>query len=118
MLRHAPTRDLVLPAGNFRQRALRPARRMPVGAAGRADVSVVVEWIMRQPDVDPRRIGVVGVSLGAIITHLTMGRDSRLSAGVAVLGAGDLPDLYRRSILYRLLHPSATRALTPEELIR
>jgi dienelactone hydrolase len=66
-----------------------------------ADVSATVTWLQSQPDVDLRRVGVVGISLGAFIAHLAMGLDERLSAGVAFLGGGDLPALRRRSLLFR-----------------
>ena len=75
-------------------------------AQSASDVSTVTTWLAAQPGVDPRRLGVVGVSLGAIVAHLAMGRDARLRVGVAVLGGGDLPDLYRHSLvsLYYVLH--------------
>lgn len=77
-----------------------------------SDVSTVVTWLQRQPSVDPNRIGMVGVSLGAIVGHLAMGLDSRLTAGVAVLGGGDMEDLYRRSLLVKVEHPHLPRNLS------
>ena len=56
-----------------------------------ADVGQVVTWLREQPLVDPERIGITGISLGALITHLAMGKDPRLVAGVAMLGGGNLP---------------------------
>ncbi len=70
-----------------------------------SDVGVVVTWLREQPGVDPERIGVVGVSLGAIVGHLAMGLDERLSAGVCILGGGRLASIYRRSLLPRVLYP-------------
>jgi dienelactone hydrolase len=69
-----------------------------------ADVGAVVSWLSRQPSVDARRIGIVGISLGATIAHLAMGKDDRLSAGVALLGGGNLADLRRTSLVFRLRH--------------
>jgi len=83
-----------------------------------SDVLTVLNWLEKQPEVDSKRIGVIGVSLGAIVLHAAMGQDSRLSAGVAILGGGDLPYLYKRSLLFRIMHPSATRELTPRERAR
>ncbi len=71
-----------------------------------SDVSTVAEWLRKAPGVDSTRIGVVGLSLGAIVTHLAMGRDVSLSAGVAILGGGDLDRLRSESVLARLLHPN------------
>src|ERR1051325_11896669 len=51
-----------------------------------ADLRVVTDWLARQPNVDSHKLGIIGVSLGAILTHLEMGRDPRLVAGVAILG--------------------------------
>lgn len=64
---------------------------------GVSDVKTVTNWLVKRPEVDSRRIGIVGISLGAIILHLAMGQDSRLSAGVALEGGGDLASLYRNS---------------------
>jgi len=84
-----------------------------VQALGQAasDVRTVTSWLATQPDVDPDRLGVVGISLGAIVAHLAMGEDARLTAGVAVLGGGDLPDLSRTSALVRLLRRLYSRPL-------
>jgi len=82
-----------------------------------ADVRVVVDWLEANPAVDSRRLGVVGVSLGAVLAHTAMGRDERLSAGVAILGGASLEDIARRSLLYRLVHPRP-RSLTDQQLQR
>lgn len=67
-----------------------------------SDVSTVVTWLAQQPSVDPGRIGAVGVSLGAIVVHLAMGKDARISAGVAALGAGNFANNYRGSLANKL----------------
>jgi dienelactone hydrolase len=81
-----------------------------VQAFGQAesDVSTTASWLAAQPDVDPTRLGAFGVSLGAIIVQAAMGRDPRLRAGVALLGGGDLPDIYKHSVVsqYYILHGS------------
>lgn len=81
-----------------------------------SDVSTLVTWLSQQPSVDARRIGAVGVSLGAIVTHLLMGRDERIRAGVAFLGGGDLADINRRSLVGKLFLHRKQRPLTPQEL--
>ncbi len=80
-----------------------------------ADVSSVISWLAARDDVDASKIAAIGVSLGAIVTHLTMGRDARLSSAVAIVGGGDLPDIYRRSILRFVAKPRVR--LTPEDEI-
>jgi len=89
-----------------------------VQALGQAasDVRTVASWLATQHGVDPRRLGVVGISLGAIVAHLAMGEDARLGAGVAVLGGGDLPDLSRTSVLVRLLRQLYSQPLDPATL--
>ena len=89
-----------------------------VQALGQAasDVRTVTSWLAVQPGVDPHRLGVVGISLGAIVAHLAMGEDNRLTAGVAVLGGGDLPDLSQKSLLVRLLRRLYSQPLDPATL--
>ena len=48
-----------------------------------ADVSTVANWLREQPSVDPERVGTIGVSLGAVVAHMAMGKDEQLTAGVA-----------------------------------
>ncbi|MGQ9523709.1 MAG: alpha/beta hydrolase family protein [Armatimonadota bacterium] len=55
-----------------------------------ADVRACVSWLCRRSEVCPSRVGVAGISLGAVLTHLVMGLEPRISAGAAVLGGGDL----------------------------
>ncbi len=89
-----------------------------VQALGQAasDVHTVTSWLSVQPGVDPHRLGIVGISLGAIVAHLAMGEDDRLTAGVAVVGGGDLPDLSRTSALVRLLRRLYSQPLDPATL--
>ncbi len=77
-------------------------------AQSASDVQTTLTWLAQQPGVDPNRLGFVGVSLGAIIGHLAMGLDSRLKAGVLMLGGGDLTDFAKHGVsiqAMRLLHP-------------
>lgn len=84
-----------------------------------ADVSSVITWLQARPDVDGSKISVVGASLGAIVTHLVMGRDARVSAGVSILGGGDLPGIYRHSVLGRfVVRPRVTLTPADEALLR
>ncbi len=111
--------------GSRRRRGVAPAApylegsvAASVQALGQAasDVRAVTSWLAVQPGVDPHRLGVVGISLGAIVAHLAMGEDARLTAGVAVLGGGDLPDLSRTSALVRLLRRLYSQPLDPATL--
>jgi dienelactone hydrolase len=73
-----------------------------------SDAGTVAAWMQARPEIDPTRIGIVGISLGAIVAHLAMGIDSTFPVGVAILGGGDLPDLYRHSLIAgieQMMHP-------------
>ena len=80
------------------------------------DVSAVLDWLARRPEVDAARLGLEGVSLGAIVTHIAMGRDARISAGVAALGGGNLQKIAREGLLFRLFNHGKARAVTPDDL--
>jgi dienelactone hydrolase len=82
-----------------------PARNAQAFDQSGADVLRIVDWLQKESPatVDRKRFGIVGISLGAIIAHLAMGRDPRLSVGVAALGSGDLADLYKSSLLVKAL---------------
>jgi len=43
-------------------------------------------------EVDPKRIGMVGLSWGGVITLLTNGQDDRLKTAINVFGAGYIPE--------------------------
>jgi len=85
-----------------------------------ADVSEVVTWLQSRPEVDGSRIGIMGVSLGAIVTHLAMGLDERLTVGVAVLGGGNLAHIYAGTAVSAVYYPFSRRRLSPaeQELVR
>jgi dienelactone hydrolase len=80
------------------------------------DVSTIIDWLLTRSEIDAARIGVAGVSLGAIVTHLAMGRDARISAGVAAMGGGDLPDINRSSPIVRFFLRGHRRDLSADEI--
>ncbi len=82
-----------------------------------SDVSTVVTWMEQQPNVDSRRIGGVGVSLGAITLHGAMGRDARLRAGVTFVGGGDFALITSTSPIARLFLNSKTEVSNEERAI-
>jgi dienelactone hydrolase len=49
------------------------------------------DWLASRPDVEPSRVGLVGISLGAILGSLAAGVDDRFSRSVFLIGGGDLP---------------------------
>lgn len=63
------------------------------------DIRCLIDWLEKRDEIDGKRIGIMGISLGAIIANLAMGVDDRIKAGVSVLGGGNYPKLIRRSFL-------------------
>lgn len=62
--------------------------RLQVLEAGR-----LVDWLSEQPSVDPKRIGLLGISLGAIIGTLLAESNGRIEAASYLLGGGNLPEI-------------------------
>lgn len=56
-----------------------------------------IDWLEAQPGVDPRRVGAMGASMGALATTVLAAVEPRVRASVIVLGGGDLPDVITRS---------------------
>ena len=54
------------------------------------DVRRGIDWLSTQKEVDPHRLGIMGISLGAIVASVVMEADSRIQAGVFLLGGADL----------------------------
>jgi cephalosporin-C deacetylase-like acetyl esterase len=51
-----------------------------------------ITYLTQRKEVDPERIGMVGLSWGGVITLLTNGQDKRLKTAVNVFGAGYIPE--------------------------
>jgi dienelactone hydrolase len=59
--------------------------------ASLSDTRRIIDWLERQPNVDAKRLGLFGISLGAIRGVMVLGMEPRLRAGVLGLPGGDLP---------------------------
>jgi cephalosporin-C deacetylase-like acetyl esterase len=51
-----------------------------------------ITFLSKRKEVDPDRIGMIGLSWGGVLTLLTNGQDNRLKAAVNVFGAGYIPE--------------------------
>ncbi|MCU0641794.1 MAG: acetylxylan esterase [Candidatus Margulisbacteria bacterium] len=51
-----------------------------------------ITFLATRPEVDPDRIGMIGLSWGGVLTLLTNGQDKRLKAAVNIFGAGFIPE--------------------------
>jgi dienelactone hydrolase len=58
------------------------------------DVRQSTAWLESRPEVDAKRIGIVGTSLGSFIGTLAAEMEPRLNRVVALLGGGGLVDAY------------------------
>ncbi len=63
------------------------------------DVRRAVDWLSRQPEVDPERIALVGVSLGALLGASVLASEPRLHTAVLILGGVDLAHILWHSVL-------------------
>ncbi len=66
-----------------------------------ADVVLANSLLRAQPDVDPTRVGVCGISWGGIITATVVGIDARFAFGIPIYGCGALdraPNQYGRAL--------------------
>lgn len=51
-----------------------------------------ITFLSQRKEVDPNRIGMIGLSWGGVLTLLTNGQDDRLKAAVNIFGAGYIPE--------------------------
>ncbi|GBC95680.1 hypothetical protein HRbin16_01472 [bacterium HR16] len=63
------------------------------------DAMRLIDWLQSQPQVEPGKIGIVGISLGAIVSALVLGVETRVQSGVLVLGGANLAHVLWRSPL-------------------
>lgn len=61
------------------------------------DARRVVDWLEAQPGIDRERLGLFGISLGAIRGVMVLASEPRLKVGVLGLPGGDLPYILTRS---------------------
>lgn len=78
-----------------------------------------IDWLSALPEVDPARIGALGVSQGGIGTAILAAVEPRVRAAVLVLAGGDLPDVVLRSEearLRRYVRERGQRGVPPDAL--
>lgn len=52
---------------------------------------LALDWLLRQPGIDPDRIGVMGISMGGIKAALLKGVDERVGPTVLGMAGGNIP---------------------------
>ena len=57
------------------------------------DVRRLVDWAETQPDIDRKRIALIGFSMSALVASVALANEPRLAAGILVMGGADLHDI-------------------------
>lgn len=84
-----------------------------------ADLRALVSRLVRRPDVDPKRIGLMGSSMGGYIGFVTMVLEPRIRAFACVVSTGNLIALAEhRSTRKRPLSARVRRELAEIDLAR
>ena len=62
------------------------------------------DWLQSRPDMDPKRMGVAGISLGGVLAPLAAGADARFKVVLTVVGGADVADLIWKSYTTKGIH--------------
>ncbi len=82
-------------------------------AQGVEDVRRTVDVLASRPEVNPRQIGVMGVSLGGILAGTSAGQEPRITRVALLLAGGDLLPIVRHARETRTLSETINR-LSPD----
>ncbi|MGH7171065.1 MAG: alpha/beta hydrolase family protein, partial [Gemmataceae bacterium] len=58
------------------------------------DLRIATAWLEARPDIDRKRLGIMGTSLGSFIAALTAEMEPKLGRVVVLLGGGGFVDAY------------------------
>lgn len=76
-------------------------------------------WLANRPEVDPTRIGIAGISLGAILAALTLEQDNDYKASALIIGGGNVADIMWHGIAtLRIRRELEKMGYTEERLTR
>ena len=78
------------PAGGPRVLADNPKLFLDALTQGMGDIRRTVDLLASRPEIDPERIGIMGISLGGIVAGTAAGTDPRLNRVMLILSGGDL----------------------------
>jgi dienelactone hydrolase len=82
------------------------------------DARTAADWLEMRPELDPERMGIVGISLGAVISPIALAVEPRFKVGVLVLGGGDLRRISREGLSVLKFGWKASSAAELERQIR
>ncbi len=81
------------------------------------DVHRVGDWLLQRPEVDPERLGLTGISLGAVMGSLAGGIDLRFAKLALVMAGGDLPEIVKKALEFKEVEKQlGAKGLTVEGL--
>jgi cephalosporin-C deacetylase-like acetyl esterase len=99
MPHYGPRRD---PALRKRMISKNPVETVEGMTQAVLDIRRATDWLADRPEVDPRRLGITGISLGGIMSSLAGGVDTRFRKVGIVLGGGDFAEF-----VWNVDHPEA-----------
>ncbi len=70
-----------------------PARFVEALSQGVLDVRRMVDLLATRPEVDPRRIGITGISLGGMLAGTAAGVEPRIHRAALILSGGDVLEI-------------------------
>lgn len=94
--------------------AQKPQLLVEALAQGMHDIRRTVDLLASRPEVNPTRIGIMGISLGAIAAGTAAGQEPRLWRTMMILGGGDVLTMIHHARETRALS-LFLRSLTPED---
>ena len=103
------------------RRAIGPDPHQSVRAMTQAvlDIRRAGAWLAQRPEVDPRRLGVFGISLGGITAALASAMEPRLHNALLLLAGGDLRQLnWQSPELAPVRRRIAQQGLSLQEVLR
>lgn len=74
-----------------------PAKLIATSEQSVMDVRRAIDFLQARREIDPNRIGISGVSLGAIVSSLSFAIENRIKKGAFLLGGTDLAGILWRS---------------------
>jgi fermentation-respiration switch protein FrsA (DUF1100 family) len=103
---------------DMRNRGRSSGDAVTFGALEAPDIISAVDYLMTRPDVDPNRIGAMGLSLGAAATILAAAGDSRIKAVLDDSSFSDVPAAIRSSFEHFIGLPSFPLAPLTVSIVR
>ncbi len=80
--------------GNVRLLSFNVARTMDAVRQTVLDLRRATAWMESRPEIDPKRLGILGTSLGSLMSALTAEMEPKLGSVVILLGGGGLVEAY------------------------